>query len=176
MSITIVPSPFTNFSKILQKIVSKQLSSFLKNSNYLPNCQHGFRPNLSVASALTVVTDAIYNNMDNKKISLLMLCDLSKAFDSVSRSILLRKCVKLDIDLHWFNNYLVNRTQSVKLKSPTSSKISVTHGVPQGSILGPILLNIYVNDMADYITTRTLVQHADDTQFIHSGSLENLAN
>ena len=163
-------------SKILEKIVSKQLLNFLENNHCLSKCQHGFRPNLSTETALTVVTDAIYNNMDNKKISLLTLCDLSKAFDSVSHSILLKKCSNLNIDPQWFRSYLTNRSQSVKLKTATSSKISVTYGVPQGSILGPILFNIYVNDMLQYITTCTLIQYADDTQFIHSGSLENLAN
>ena len=114
--------------------------------------------------------------MDNKKISLLTLCDLSKAYDSVSHSILLIKCAKLNIDPHWFNSYLENKTQSVKLKTKISTKINVAYGVPQGSILGPILFNIYVNDMDEHINTCRLVQYADDTQFIHKGSLENLAN
>ena len=78
-------------SKILEKIVSNQLLYFLEENNYISNCQHGFRPKLSTETALTVITDKIYHNMDNKKISLLTLCDLSKAFDSVSYSILLKK-------------------------------------------------------------------------------------
>ncbi len=115
--------------------------------------------------------------MDNKKISLLP-CDLSKAFESVSHSILLRirVCGKLNIDPHWLNSYLVNRTQYIKLKTATSSKISVTYGVPQRSILRPILLKIYVKDMAEYITTCTLVQYAGEVQLIHSGYLEDFTN
>ena len=74
--------------------------------------------------------------MDNKKISLLTLCDLSKAYDSVCYSILLIKCAKLNIDPHWFNSYLENKTQSVKLKTKISTKINVAYGVPQGTHLG----------------------------------------
>ena len=102
-------------SKILEKIVCNQLLRYLEDNNCLSNSQHGFRPRLSTESALTVITDAIYNNIDNKKISLLTLCDLSKAFDSVSHDILLRKCSNLNIDCFWFKSYLCNRTQAVKL-------------------------------------------------------------
>ncbi len=163
-------------SKILEKIVSNQILLFLETNDFLSKCQHGFRPTLSTESALTTVTNDIFNNMDNKRISLLTLCDLSKAFDSVCHNILLSKCAKLNIESHWLESYLQNRTQSVKLKSVTSTETHVSHGVPQGSILGPILFNIYVNDMADYITECTVVQYADDTQFLHHDTLENLDN
>ncbi len=72
------------FSKVLEKIVSTQLVKHLESNKLLSESQHGFRPRLSTTTALTVVTDKIYKNMDNKSISLLTLCDLSKAFDSVS--------------------------------------------------------------------------------------------
>ncbi len=96
-------------------MVSNQLLDLLLMNNLLSNCQHGFRPNLSTESALLKVTDAIYRNMDKKMISLLTLCDLSEAFNSVSHSILLKKCAPLDIDSFWLDIYLKNRTQSVKL-------------------------------------------------------------
>ena len=105
--------------------------------------------------------------MDKKKISLLTLCDLSKAFDSVCHSVLLKKCTKLNVDPYWFDSYLRDRTQAVKLNSFVSKKANVDFGAPQGSILGPILFNIYVNDMAEFITESTQVQYADDTQFLH---------
>ncbi len=113
-------SDFNNFrpvsllpiiSKILEKIVASKLTHFLETKKLLSNSQHGFRPKLSTETALTVITDKIYNNMDSKKISILTLCDLSKAFDSVSHRILLNKCAQLNIDSFWFENYLSDRTQ-----------------------------------------------------------------
>ncbi len=150
-------------------MVSNQLLDLFLKNNLLSNCQHGLRPNLSTESALLKVTDAIYRNRDNKMISLPTLCDLSKAFDSVSHSILLKKCALLNTDSFWLDSYLNNRTQSVKLNKTLSSKVSVQFGVPQGPILGPILFNIYVNDMKHYISDCTLVHYADDTQLLHQG-------
>ncbi len=95
--------------------------------------------------------------MDKKSISLLTLCGLSKAFDSVSHYILLSKYTNLNIDSFWFKDYVSNRSQSVRLNNTVSSIQNIAFGVPQGSILGPILFNIYVNDVADYITDRMLV-------------------
>ncbi len=112
--------------------------------------------------------------MDNKSISLLTLCDLSKAFDSVSHSILLSKCANLNIDSFWFKDCVSNRTQSVRLNNNISSIQNIAYGVPQGSILGPVLFNIYVNDVADHITDCLLVQYADDTQFLHTITVDNL--
>ena len=112
--------------------------------------------------------------MDKKRISLLTLCDLSKAFHSVSHDILLEKLKKVAIDTFWFNDYLGDRSQSVRLNQTISSKAAIKFGVPQGSILGPILFNIYVNDLSDYVTNCHLVQYADDTQFIHTGTPSQL--
>ncbi len=98
----------------------------------------------------------------------------SQAFDSVSHSILLSKCTHLNIDSFWFKDYVSNRTQSVHLNNTVSSIQNIAYGVPQGSILGPILFNINANDVADYITDFLLVQHADDTQFLHTSTIDNL--
>ncbi len=91
-------------SKILEKIVANQLLHYLQ----------------STETAFTVITDIIYSNMDNKSISLLTVCDLSKAFDSVSHSILLSKCTHLNIDSFWFKDYVSNRSQSVRLNNTVS--------------------------------------------------------
>ena len=116
----------------------------------------------------------VYNNIDNNKITLLILCDLSKAFDSINRSILLSKLEKCKIDRFWFENYLENRTQAVKIGKNTSSRREVGYGVPQGSILGPLLFSIFVIDMSKLTTDCDLVQYADDSQFIFSGSPNNI--
>ncbi len=103
---------------------------FLLKDNLLSNSQHGFIPSLFNESSVLKVTDAIYRNRDSKIISVLTLCDLSKAFDSVSHSILLKKCAIFNIDSFWLNSYMKNKTQSVKLNKTLSCKVSVQFGVP----------------------------------------------
>ena len=112
--------------------------------------------------------------MDKKKVSLVTLCDLSKAFDSVNHKILIEKCSMLKIDSFWLCNYLTNRTQSVRIGNGMSTKKDVTYGVPQGSVLGPILFNIYVNDFSHVINNCTVIQYADDTQFVLTGTKDNI--
>ncbi len=74
------------------------------------------------------------------------------------------KLIKINIDTHWSDSYLSNRTQSVRLNNTVSSKLNVNYGVLQGSILGPLLFNIFVNDLPEFIGDGILVQYADDTQ------------
>ncbi len=102
--------------------------------------------------------------MDNKKISLKTLCDLSKAFDSVNHEILMQKISKLKVDSFCFRHYLQVKIQTVKINTILSKTAPVNFGVPQGSILRPILFTIFVNDLTEMIHDCEVVQYADDTQ------------
>jgi len=163
-------------SKVLEKIVTNQLYDYISANQLFSVTQHGFRKHMSTETALTQITEQLYCNIDKGEISLLTLCDLSKAFDSVSHSILLTKMRSMNIDEFWFDNYLSNRTQAVKINNHISTKQVVEYGVPQGSVLGPILFNIFINDLKSISPDIILVQFADDAQFLHSGKVENIAS
>ncbi len=112
--------------------------------------------------------------MDSKKISLITLCDLSKVFNSVNHEILMHKLAKVKVDSFWFRHYLQDRTQTVKINTTQSKTASIWFGVPQGSILGPILFTIFVNDLTEMIHACEVVQYADDTQCVHTGTINEL--
>lgn len=161
-------------SKVLEKVVADQLYEYLSINRLLSNTQHGFRKQLSTETALNNMHEQLYENIDKNRISLLSLCDLSKAFDSVSHHILFEKMNSLNIDNFWFVNYLSDRTQSVKIQGHISTKKNVEYGVPQGSVIGPLLFNIYVNDLNSVSQDSKLVQFADDAQFLCTGTVDDL--
>ena len=123
----------------MEKVIPTQLTGYLEYNNLLNKSQYAYRNNSSTEQALVNVTEQIYKSTDNGKISLLVLLDLSKAFDSVNHDLLLNKLVQLNIDSKWFVSYLYDRTHSVKIDKITSEAQSNLYEVPQGSILGPIL-------------------------------------
>ncbi len=90
------------------------------------------------------------------------------------RSTALKKCSALTIDSFWFKSYIGNRVQSVRLTNTISEKLDIAYGVPQGSILGPVLFSIYVSDLNESINECSLTQYAHDTQFLHADKVNNL--
>ncbi|CAF2088983.1 unnamed protein product [Rotaria magnacalcarata] len=163
-------------SKILEKAVADQLIMYLESNNLISNCQYGYRHHLSTELALLKITEEVYKAIENKEICLLTLLDLSKAFDTVNPELLLRKLLEINVSTFWFENYLSGRTQSVKLNNTTSHQNVIEFGVPQGSILGPILFLIYINDIVKNLRNCIVVMYADDIQLIHKGKLGEIEN
>ena len=117
--------------------------------------------------------------MDNKKLTALVLLDLSKAFDSVDHSILLKKLNNIGVSgeaLNWFESYITDRKQFVRIGSSVSEVLPITHGVPQGAILSPLLFCIYINDLSRVPQASDLESFVDDSKIFMSFPIEDIAS
>jgi len=159
------------FSKILEKIMFSRLESFISKHDILNKNQFGFREKHSTSMALLNIIEYITSQLDNNSFTLGIFIDLSKAFDTVNHDILLYKLEHYGVRglaLDWFKSYLSNRTQTVEINSSRSHIIPVTCGVPQGSILGPLLFILYINDIVKASLLFKFILFADDTNLLLS--------
>ena len=156
-------------SKLIEKWVDSQFFKYLDNFNLLHKSQSGFRPKHSTESALILMIDSWLKAINEGKIVGCVLIDFRKAFDLVDHKILLNKLKYYkcnDTSLSWFQSYLSNRTQRVSINNNLSDPAQVTCGVPQGSILGPLLFLFFLNDLPLALKESTVVDlYADDTTF-----------
>jgi len=166
------------FSKILERLIYNRLLDFINKHEILSKNQYGFRQNISTSMALIDLVDQISTSMENNEFTLGIFLDLAKAFDTVNHDILLEKMSHYGIrglPHNWFKSYLTNRCQYVYLNGINSNKLPVTCGIPQGSILGPLLFLLYINDLNSVSKLLTFIMFADDTNlFIKGRNLDRL--
>ena len=173
--ISIVPA----IAKVVERLVQRQLSTYLSDNHLLSSSQHGFRPHHSTETALLSVTNRIFSNMDRGHVSLLCLLDLSKCFDVIPHQLLVSKLQLYGIDPTWFSSYLAGHTQSVCISSSSGDRavsrpLPNTMGVFQGSSLGPLLFTIFANDLSLHAPDAHVTQYADDTQVLLSDIKRNI--
>ena len=153
-------------SKVMEHIVASNLTKHLNRHNVLYDLQHGFRGKRSCETQLIQLIDELARGLSIRgQQTGLILLDFSKAFDKVSHTKLLFKLHQHGItqnNLSWIKAFLLGRSQCVALEGEKSSEIPVTSGVPQGSVNGPILFLLYINDLPDKITSSVRL-FADDT-------------
>ena len=142
------------FSKVLEKAVFKQIVEYLDENKLLSHNHHGSRSGLSTATALVQMYDQWVQEVDHDKMVGVMMIDLSAAFDMVDHSLLVEKLTMFGLDenaVEWCRSYLLGRYQSVLIDGKMSPPVAIQFGVPQGSILGPLLYIIYTNDIPDLV-------------------------
>lgn len=185
--ISILPA----MSRILEKAVHKQLSMYFENNNLLSKSQFGFRKGRSTESATVLCCDTIRKAAGQGKLTGAVFLDLTHAFDTINHGTLLNKLVSYGVsnkEIAWFESYMFLRTQIVDIDTTMSDEKPLLTGVPQGTILGPLLFIIFFNDFQEVLVHSQVIQYADDTVILFSHSdlhtiikalnedLENISN
>ena len=159
-------------SKVPEGLIHKQLASYFNDHNLLCKSQSGFRRMHSTETAVTYFADEILMNMDKGLVTGSVFIDLAKAFDTVDHNVLLSKLEYYgvcDESLPWFKNYFRGRKQFVHMDSQSSEELAITSVAPQGSILGPLLFIVYINDLPRCVKHCSVNMYADDTVLYLTG-------
>lgn len=165
-----------------EKVVLSQLLTHLQNNELLYPLQSAYRSGHSTETALLKICNDILTALDNNNVTLLSLLDLSAAFDTIDHSILLSRLHKTfgisGSALSWFKSYLSDRFQTVSVNGITSSPSRLQYGVPQGSVLGPILFVLYTYPVSNIVKSHCLSHHSfsDDNQIYVSGPISDVQN
>ena len=163
-------SLLSNLNKILEKLMFSRIYKFIEKYNCIYDLQFGFRAKHSTNHALINITETIRSALDNNKTVCGIFVDLQKAFDTVNHNILLGKLEHYGIRgiaNEWFKTYLTDRKQFVSVNGFDSDVKILHHGVPQGSVLGPLLFLLYINDLHYAIKHSNVYHFADDTNLLH---------
>ena len=160
------------FSKIVEKLIYNKIFSFLVRYEILFKSQYGFRKGHNTTQATLDFLQTVESALKSNEFAIGVFCDLSKAFDTLDHEVLLSKLDHYGIRgcwLAWLRSYLTNRKQYVDMNGVRSSTAPITVGVPQGSILGPLLFLIYINDLPASVSKLTPIMFADDTNLVKKG-------
>lgn len=165
------------FSKIIEKVAAKQMIDYLRNTGYLDNLQSAYKQAHSTTTALLSVTDDIYEALENSELTFLVLLDYSKAFDCANHRLIsakLKAAGLCDDALSWVSSYLSGRSQKVVTGTRESGWEATINGVPQGSVLGPLLFTVLVSDIKDAIKRGRYHLYADDTQLYYTCKVDQV--
>ena len=171
-------SLLSSFSKLYEMLMYKRLYSFITHNELIHPLQFGVQKNNSIDHTLIRMTEAIRNTLDNKKYGCCIFIDLQKAFDTVNHGILINKLEHYGVRgnaLAWFKSYLSERYQYVAVEDTHSELLRVICGVPQGSILGPLLFLLFINDLPKVSKKWKFYLFADDTNiYCESDTVDNV--
>ena len=165
-------------AKILERVIQKQLMSYLKNNKLISTDQSAYMEHHNTQTALHNVTDDWYYNMTGPVYTGVCSLDIKKCFDTINHKILLEKMELYGFQpgsINWFESYLTGRQQSVFCQNVLSCKRKIQIGIPQGSVLGPVLFLLYVNDINRHVSLAACSLYADDTLlYMTSDTIEKL--